>query len=139
MCPNLVKFSISVAAECTDSSPCINHPIICPYCNDLESSPVIWSYNFQSHLLHKHPRVPLENHSDILILTKLEKDRMRCVWEYGLKQQKVHCKLQHAPLLISEAYHSCFVLKCICLFYFISDLANAQNLQQGDGAGIRHI
>ena len=28
-CPNLVKFSIAVAAECSDISPCTNRPIIC--------------------------------------------------------------------------------------------------------------
>jgi hypothetical protein len=54
-CPNLVKFSIAIAAECTNLSPCTNHPIVCPHCDDFMSSPVIWLYNFQVHVLHKHP------------------------------------------------------------------------------------
>src|SRR5712691_8362546 len=43
-CANLVKFSIAVATECSDSSPCTNRPIVCPHCDGSgsESSPVVW-------------------------------------------------------------------------------------------------
>jgi len=34
-CPNLVKLSIKIAADCSKKSPCTNHPVVCPYCNDL--------------------------------------------------------------------------------------------------------
>ena len=47
-CPNLVKFSIVIAAEFSDASPCTNHPFRCPKCPD--SSPVVWSYMFCDHL-----------------------------------------------------------------------------------------
>lgn len=120
-CPNLVKFSIAVATECSDSSPCTNRPIVCPHCDDSESSPVVWSYNFRSHLLRKHTRISLEDHTDILVLTKLEKEGMRRVWEHRLKQRKAHWKSQRAPLVISEAHRSCLVLKYVFLFYFIHD------------------
>ena len=40
-CPNLVKFSITIAAHCSNASPCTNHPIVCQYCNDSEPSPVV--------------------------------------------------------------------------------------------------
>ena len=129
-CPNLVKFSITIAAECSDSSPCTNHPIVCPYCDDSESSRVIWSYNFRSHLLCKHPRISLDDHSDILMLTKLEKDGMRRVWEHRLKQWKVRRKSQRAPLVISETHRSRLVLKWVFLFYFINVSTNTQNSQQ---------
>jgi len=56
-CPNLVRFSIVVATVCSGSSPCTNHPFICPHCNDSEPHSVVWSYNFRFHLLHRHPRV----------------------------------------------------------------------------------
>ena len=116
-CPNLVKFSLAIAGECSSSSPCTNRPIICPHCHDFESrSPVIWSYNFRFHLLHKHPRVSFEDHTDILTLTKLEKDGMKRVWEHHLKQRKVHRKSQHAPLVISETHRARLVLKYVFLF-----------------------
>ena len=117
LCPNLMKFSIAVAAEYSDSSPCTNHPFICPYCDCLESSSVVWSYNFWSHLLRKHPRISLEGHNDILILTRLEKDGMKRVWERRLKQRKARRKSQRAPLVISETYCSRLVFKYAFLFY----------------------
>jgi hypothetical protein len=120
-CPNLVKFSITIAAECSDSSPCTNRPIICPHCDVSESSRVVWSYNFRSHLLHKHPRISSQDHGNILTLTKLEKDGMRRVWEHRLKQPKVRRKSQRAPLVISEMHRSRLVLKYVLLFYFIKD------------------
>jgi hypothetical protein len=128
-CPNLVKFSITVVAECSDSSPCTNCLIVCPHCDDSELSPVVWSYNFRSHLLHKHTRISLEDHSDILVLMKLKKEEMRRIWEHHLKQRKVHQKSQHTPLVISEAHHSCHISKYVFHFYFIDDSTDAQNLQ----------
>jgi hypothetical protein len=128
-CPNLVKFSITVATECSDLSPCTNRLIVCPHCNDSESSPVVWSYNFRSHLLHKYARISLDNHSDILLLTKFEKEGMRRVWEHHLKQQKMRRKSQHMPLVISEAHCSCLVLKYVFRFYFVNNCTDAQNLQ----------
>lgn len=118
LCPNLVKFSIAVAAECSDSSPCTNRPIFCPYCDNSESSPVVWSYNFRFHLLCKHPSVPLEDHADILAMTKLEEEGMKRIWQRRLKQRKVRRKSQRAPLAISEAHRSRLVLKYMFLFHF---------------------
>ena len=127
-CPNLVKFSIATATDCSDSSPCTNHPMICPYCDDSEWSPVVWSYNLRSHLLHKHPRISLEDHSNVLIMTKLEKDGMKRVWDRCLKQRKVHRKLQREPLVISETHRSRLVLEYVFLFYHINDSTDVQNL-----------
>ena len=128
-CPNLVKFSIAIAAQYSDSSLCTNRPIVCPHCDGSESSPVVWSYNFRSHLLRKHPRISLEDHSNVFVLTKLEKERMRQVWKHRLKQQKVYQKLQRVPLVISETHRSRLVLKYVFLLYFIDDSTDAQNLQ----------
>ncbi len=47
-CPNLVKFSIAIAAEFSDASPCTNHPFHCPKSPNL--SPAVWSYTFHDHL-----------------------------------------------------------------------------------------
>jgi len=119
-CANLVKLSISAAARCSYASPYINHPVICPYCDSSESSPVVWSYNFWSHLLCRHPRISLEGHNGMFILTKLEKEGMKHVWDACFKQRKACRKSQHAPLVISETYCSCLVFKYMFLFYLSS-------------------
>jgi len=116
-CPNLVGLSVAVATGCSKSSPCTNHPMHCPHCNRSESSSVVWSYNFRFHLLRKHPRVALETHSDIMVLTKREKDRMKGIWGRRHKQWKACWKSQHAPLVISEAHRSHVVLKCVYILF----------------------
>ena len=120
-CPNLVKLSIRVATGCSDSSPCTNRPIVCPHCDDSEASPVVWSYNFRSHLLRKHPRISLEDHSDIWVLKKLEKEGMQRVWENRSKR-KSYRKSQCAPLVISETHRLRLVLKCVSLLYISTAL-----------------
>ena len=116
-CANLVKLSIGAAARYSHASPCTNHPVICPYCDSLESSPVVWSYNFWSHLLRKHPRISLEDHNNMFILTKLKKKGMKHVWNSHFKQQNAHQKSQYAPLAISEIYCSHLVFRYTFLFY----------------------
>ena len=126
-CPNLVKFSIAVAAECSDSSPCTNRPIICPYCGDSKSTPAVWSYNFKSHLLRKHPSVSSEDHKDISALTKLESEGMRRIWGNRSKQRNVRRKSQRAPIVISEAHRSRLILKYVFPPSFINDSTDAQS------------
>jgi len=130
LCPNLVKFNLAAAAQYTYSSPCTNHPIICPHCIGSESSPVVWSYNFRFHLLRKHPRVSLQDYNDVLSLTKLEKGGMKRAWERRNKPQKLHRKSQRAPLMISERHRSRLVFKYVFLFYFFNDSTDQQNPQQ---------
>ena len=116
-CPNLMKFSIAIAAECSEKSPCTNRPMICPHCDDSESSQVVWSYNFRLHLIRKHPSIPLEDYSDVFTLTKLKKDGMKCVWERRLKQRKVRRKSQRAPLLGNTSLTSCIKVRVSIQFY----------------------
>ena len=125
-CPNLVKFSLAAAAQCSNSSPCTNHPIVCSYCDASESSPVIWSYNFQSHMLCKHPSISLERHSDMLVMTKLKKDGMKRAWKCHFKQHQVRQKTQCTPLVISEAHRSRLILKYVFLLYSILILSMTQ-------------
>ena len=96
------------------------------FAHTAESSPVIWSYNFQSHMLCKHPSISLEHHSDMLVMTKLEKDGMKRAWKRRFKQRQVRRKTQCAPLVISEAHRSRLVLKYVFLLYFILILSTTQ-------------
>ena len=125
-CPNLVKFSLAAAAQCSNSSPCTNHPTVCSYCDASESSPVIWSYNFRSHMLGKHPSISLERHSDMLVMTKLKKDGMKRAWKHCFKQRQVRRKTQRAPLVISEAHRSRLVLMYVFLLYSVLILSLTQ-------------
>ena len=118
----------TVAAECSDSLPYTNSPIICPYCGDLKSAPAVWSYNFKSHLLCKHPSISSEDHKDISALTKLESEGMRCIWGNHSKQQNVHQKPQCAPIVISEAHCSHLILKYVFPSSFFNDSTDAQSI-----------
>src|ERR1700690_570111 len=51
-CPNLIKFSYSIAEKSTKSSPCSNVPIPCPLCS--KSDPAVWLYNMGHHMKHLH-------------------------------------------------------------------------------------
>jgi hypothetical protein len=108
-CPNLVKFSISIAAKCSESSPCTNHPMRCPYCP--KSSPAVWSYTFQQHLRRVHCKVPLDGHRSVWAISKLEKDGMRRIWDHRLKQPKVRPRTQRTPLVVSETHLARLVLR----------------------------
>lgn len=119
-CPNLIKFSITIAAECSDTSPCTNHPMLCPYCPD--SSPSVWSYTFRQHLRRVHPAIPLDKHRSTWTLSKLEKDGMRRLWENRLKQPKVRTKAQRVPLMISETHRAHLVLSYAQFLFFGSIL-----------------
>jgi len=132
-CVNLVKFSIAIATACSDASPYTNHPLVCPYCDDSELGQVIWSYNFQQHLLYKHPGISLDNQGNILRLTKLKKKGMKHIWKSCKKQQKVRQKAQRAPLVILETHRLRLVLRYEFLQYFINDSTDAQP-QSSDAA-----
>jgi hypothetical protein len=134
-CPNLVKFSISTAAKCSEASPCTNHPLHCPYCP--KSSPVVWSYTFCQHLLRFHPAIPLDKHRAIWTISKLEKDgRKQEVWEHRLKQPKVRARMQHAPLVISETHCTRLVLRYVSFTVFLG-VINTYNILQR--VGIRQL
>ena len=108
-CPNLVKFSITSAAACSESSPCTNHPIICQYCPKL--NPAVWSYNFRHHLLCSHPSIALSGHKSLWTPSKLEKDGMKRVWQHRHKQPKPHRRAQRPTLMISETHRTKIVLR----------------------------
>ena len=111
LCPNLIKFSITNAAACSESSPCTNHPMRCPYCP--KSNPAVWSYNFRHHLLCVHPSIHLGNHKAVWAPLKLEKDGMKHIWQHWHKQPKPHQRAQRPPLVISETHHTHLVLRYI--------------------------
>lgn len=85
---NLIKFSIANVAAYFKTSPCTNHPMRCPYCPKL--NPAVWSYNFCHHLLRSHPSINLSVHKSLWTPSKLEKDRMRHIWQHQYKQSKPH-------------------------------------------------
>ena len=116
-CPNLVKFSIRIAAKCSEASPCTNHPMHCPYCP--KTAPVVWSYTFRQHMLRVHPAIPLDKHRSLWKISKLEKDSMKHVWEQRLKQPKARAKAQRAPLVISDTHRARLVLRYVVFVLLI--------------------
>jgi hypothetical protein len=114
-CSNLIKFSVAVAAQFSDSSPCTNHPIRCFYCPN--SSPAVWSYTYREHLTRFHPTVSLEDNETIWAVSGLEEERMKQLWDDRLKQPpKARRKAQRPPLVISETHRTHLILKYHSLF-----------------------
>ncbi|KAH9040244.1 hypothetical protein EDB84DRAFT_1647330 [Lactarius hengduanensis] len=104
-CPNAIKFSYSAAMVSSESSPCSNVPLQCPYCPD--GSPAVWRYNMQLHFRHRHQGVDTAKHEDLWKLTSAEAKAMAGIWKTRHKQPKRRGKgKQKVPLKLSEAHSS---------------------------------
>ena len=104
-CPNVTNFSYATAMISSESSPCSNVPVICPYCPD--ESPAIWRYNMRSHLKDRHRTVNAYKNKELWVLTKDEETAMATVWKNRYKQPKKHGKGKHKlPLKLSEVHSS---------------------------------
>jgi len=110
-CANMLTFSYAVAATSTNSSPCSNVPIQCPWCS--QSSPTIWRYNMYCHIKNLHTYVSLDDHKDIWKIGNSEKDGLKNVWanRHKVKKTRRTKKQLTAPLVISEAHVSHQVLR----------------------------
>ena len=104
-CPNVTSFSYAAAMVSSESSPCSNVPIRCPYCPD--GSPAVWRYNIQSHLQNRHRGVNPEKHKELWVLTKEEEATMAVIWKHRHKQPKRRRNGKpELPLRLSEAHSS---------------------------------
>lgn len=104
-CPNATSFSYAAAMVSSNSSPCSNVPILCPYCPD--GSPAVWRYNMKSHLQNRHRGVSPDKHKKLWVLTQEEETAMANIWKRCHKQPKQRCKGKNVlPLRVSEAHSS---------------------------------
>jgi hypothetical protein len=104
-CPMRLKFSYSVAAKSSASSPCSNVPVQCPLCP--KSAVAVAKYNLKAHLLKAHPNVPVNNYESQWKLSSFEHAEMKNIWA---KRQEVSVKRPKrsniAPLVVSDAHRS---------------------------------
>ncbi|KAJ7291828.1 hypothetical protein C8J57DRAFT_1044147, partial [Mycena rebaudengoi] len=106
-CPNAgIKFTYSLAAKSTPSSPCSNVPIDCKLCGT--GKPAIWRYNYVHHLRSVHPTAPIEKYFAIWDISVAEKSAMKEVWKSRARGVPIAKKRapKTAPLVISEAHSS---------------------------------
>ena len=104
-CPNATNFSYSAAMVSSNSSPCSNVPIQCPFC--LDGSPAVWRYNMRHHFQNRHRGINTAKHKDLWKITPEEAKAMKQVWRNRCKQPKRRGKgKQKAPLKVSEAHSS---------------------------------
>ena len=109
-CPNVMSFSYATAMISSESSPCSNVPVICPWCPD--DSPAMWRYNMQLHLKNRHRRVDPYKHKELWVLTKDEEMAMASIWRCHHKQPKKRCRGKaKLPLKLSEVHSSCNLSK----------------------------
>ncbi|KAH9005732.1 hypothetical protein EDB86DRAFT_2795608 [Lactarius hatsudake] len=104
-CPNATNFSYSAAMVSSDSAPCSNVPLQCPYCPD--GSPAVWRYNMQQHFRHRHQGIDIMKHKDLWKITPDEATAMAAIWKNRRKQPKRRGKGKlKVPLKLSEAHSS---------------------------------
>ncbi|KAH9021614.1 hypothetical protein EDB85DRAFT_2278387 [Lactarius pseudohatsudake] len=104
-CPNATNFSYSAAMVSSESAPCSNVPLQCPYCPD--GSPAVWRYNMRQHFRHRHQGVDITKHEDLWKITPDEATAMAAIWKNRRKQPKRRGKGKlKVPLKLSEAHSS---------------------------------
>ncbi|KAI0317084.1 hypothetical protein OF83DRAFT_1059247, partial [Amylostereum chailletii] len=108
-CTNITKFSYSVAAKSSRSSPCSNVPLSCSLCPP--GSPAIWCYNFRQHLMHVHPHAALPKYRHLWTLSKFEETEMKDTWRTRHKRPNAKKNKNDTNLVISEAHSSRLVLR----------------------------
>ncbi|KAH9165187.1 hypothetical protein EDB89DRAFT_1858599 [Lactarius sanguifluus] len=104
-CPNATNFSYSAAMVSSESAPCSNIPLQCPYCPD--GSPAVWRYNMRQHFRHRHQGIDITKHEDLWKITPAEATAMAAIWKNRRKQPKRRGKGKlKVPLKLSEAHSS---------------------------------
>ncbi|KAI0310772.1 hypothetical protein OF83DRAFT_830481 [Amylostereum chailletii] len=108
-CSNIIKFSHSIAAESTTSSPCSNAPLLCPLCPP--GSPAVWRYNLRAHIIRVHPAAPLPKYEDLWLLSKFEIRGMKDTWRDRHKRPRPRKQLTKVSLVVSDAHRSRAILR----------------------------
>ena len=112
-CLMKTKFSYSIAAESTSSSPCSDVPMICPLCSKTE--PAVWRYFLKIHFQEKHPNTPSERYAHLWALSKFEEIEMKDIWKKRFKTMKRSRKSKLPPLVISEDHRADIPGGYVCL------------------------
>lgn len=103
-CTMKVKYTYSIAAESSPSSPCSNVPAHCPLFP--KSDPAIWKYFLKIHFQDKHKNAPLTAYEELWKLLNFELSEMKVIWAKRLKTPlKCTKKSKGTPLVIAEDYH----------------------------------
>jgi hypothetical protein len=104
-CLMKIKYSYSVAAESSPSSPCSNVPIACPLCSS--TSPAIWKYFMKTHIQENHKTAPISKYKHLWELSNFEAAEMKKIWT---KRKNVVAKRtkksKNPPLVVSENHRA---------------------------------
>jgi hypothetical protein len=101
-CPNVAKLSITAASKYSDTSPCTNHPLECPLCQ--EGADLVWKYNLPSHIQKVHPTATLEEYEYLYAVGASERAKLKTL--YSAKPRHSKKKKQVIDIKISEAHSS---------------------------------
>ena len=100
-----MKYSYTVAAESSSSSPCSNVPIHCPICPKADSA--IWKYFMKVHFEEQHKTLPLTKYEHLWRLSNFERVEMKKIWaKRGKVTTKRTKRLKIPPLVISENHRA---------------------------------
>lgn len=113
-CPHLRKLALAPAAAFTPpSSPCTNHPLVCPLCTENASRtvPAVWKYNLRSHIISVHPRADVDLYKNLYEISEAE--RLMMMRAFKVKPRRVK-RDQGVSLAISDAHSTRVSLRCAC-------------------------
>ncbi|KAJ7181372.1 hypothetical protein C8R43DRAFT_1101284 [Mycena crocata] len=105
-CPSsAIKFTYSVAANSSPSSPCSNVQLNCPLCGS--TSPAVFRYNFLQHLKTVHPTAPVDKYTSVWQLSPVEMKAMKTLWDNRAKGVPIPTKRKSkATYSVSDAHSS---------------------------------
>jgi len=110
-----MKFTYSITAESTTSSPCSNVPIHCPVCP--KADPAIWKYFMKIHFKERHKTLDLTKYEHLWELSRFERSEMNKIWA---KRAKVTVKRTRKskilPLVVSENHRARIPLMYVIRF-----------------------
>ena len=102
-CLMKVKYSYSVAAESSSSSPCSNVPVACPLCS--KTSPAVWKYFMKAHFQETHKSASISKYEHIWKLSNFEAAEMKKIWAKRKNVVVKRTKKSNIPPLVVSEHH----------------------------------
>jgi hypothetical protein len=112
-----VKYSYSVAAESSTSSPCSNVPIACPLCSNTASA--VWKYSMKAHFQETHKSTLISKYEHLWKLSNFETAEMKKIWAKRKNVVVKRTKKSKVPPLVVSEDHRAHIPVRYCVLPFV--------------------
>lgn len=110
-CPHLRKLALGAASKFNaTSSPCTNHPTICPLCVPVSISKpkAVWKYNLRAHIIKVHGTANPDLYTKHFAITEEERILMKAAFKTKPRQSQ---KKKTSTLTTSDAHSTRLALR----------------------------